>query len=226
LKNSEKHGIKKCYCLSFLGGEKRTIAGGSAMDTHEIQMPHHHQVVMNRFGTACQADERVVAAFLGGSYATGTTDAYSDLDLFLITTDEAYEEFSASREAFIRLLGEQVFLEDFNGYDFGLVFFIFRDDTEGELALARESHFTHIHGGPHRVLFDKKGILTGAVFSWHNPAQAEQIETLRQNVYWFWHKRLCAKVVSIRSERGLIGYAPFFLSALTKRSQATLHTAS
>lgn len=157
------------------------------MDTHEIQMPHHHQVVMNRFVAACQADERVVAAFLGGSYATGTTDAYSDLDLFLITTDEAYEDFKASREAFIRLLGEPVFLEDFNGYDFGLVFFIFRDDTEGELALARESHFNHIHGGPHRVLLDKKGILTGAVFSWREPDQAEQIETLRQYVYWFWH---------------------------------------
>ena len=34
------------------------------------------------------------------------------------------------------------------------------------------------------------------------------------------------KVVSIRSERGLTEYAPFFLSALVKRSQTTLHTAS
>ena len=39
-------------------------------------------------------------------------------------------------------------------------------------------------------------------------------------------KRLCVKVVSIRSERGLIKYAPFLLSALVKRSQTTLHTAS
>ena len=39
-------------------------------------------------------------------------------------------------------------------------------------------------------------------------------------------ERLCVKVVSTRSERGLIEYAPFLLSALVKGSQTTLHTAS
>ena len=39
-------------------------------------------------------------------------------------------------------------------------------------------------------------------------------------------KRLCGKVVSIRSERGLIEYAPFLLSALVKGSQTTFHTAT
>jgi hypothetical protein len=37
------------------------------MDSQEIQPPHNHQVVITRFVAACQADERVVAAFLGGS---------------------------------------------------------------------------------------------------------------------------------------------------------------
>ncbi len=54
------------------------------MDAQEIQMPHNHQVVMNRFVAIYQADERVVAAFLGGSYARGAADAYSDLDLGLM----------------------------------------------------------------------------------------------------------------------------------------------
>jgi len=157
------------------------------MDAQGIQQPHHHQIVMNRFVAACQADERVVAAFLGGSKARGTTDAYSDLDLYLITTDEAYDDFKASRETFLRLLGEPVFLEDFHDYGFDMVCFIFSDGTEGELALGRESHFHHMHGGPYRVLLDKKGILAGAVFPWYEPAQAEQIETLRHLVSWFWH---------------------------------------
>jgi predicted nucleotidyltransferase len=157
------------------------------MDAQEIQLPQNHQVVMNRFVAACQADERVVAAFLGGSYARGGVDAYSDLDLYLITTDEAYQDFFGEREAFLRLLGEPVFLEDFNGYGFDMVTFIFADGTEGELALGRESHYKHIHGGPYRVLLDKKRILAGAVFPWYGPAQAEQLETLRQQVYWFWH---------------------------------------
>ena len=134
------------------------------MDAQERKQPHHHQVVMSRFITACQADERVVAAFLGGSSAKGTADAYSDLDLGLITTDETYEHFFAEREAFIRLLGEPVFLEDYQGGGGDFVFFIFPDGTEGALALGRESHFQHIHGVPYRVLLDKKRILAGAVF--------------------------------------------------------------
>jgi predicted nucleotidyltransferase len=157
------------------------------MDAQELQLPQNHQVVVNRFVTACQVDERVVAAFLGGSYARGTVDACSDLDLYLIITDEAYDDFIASHEAFIRRLGEPVFLEDFHDYGFDIVCFIFADGTEGELALGRESHFTHIHGGPYRVLLDKKGILAGAVFPWYEPAQPEQIETLRHLIYWFWH---------------------------------------
>jgi predicted nucleotidyltransferase len=157
------------------------------MDAQEIQQPSNHQIVMDRFVAACQADERVAAAFLGGSYARGAADAYSDLDLYLITTDEAYDDFSAGREAFLRLLGEPLFLEDFNDYGFDLVLFIFADGTEGELGLGRASRFIHIHGGPHRVLLDKKGILAGAVFPGYEPAQAGQVETLRRLIYWFWH---------------------------------------
>src|ERR1700730_9851123 len=160
------------------------------MDSQELQQPQNHQVIMNRFVAAGLADERVVAAFLGGSYAKGTADVYSDLDFGLITTDEAYDDFTASREAFIRRLGEPVFLEDYHGGGASFGFFIFSDGTEGELALGRESHFTHIHVGPYRVLLDKKGLLAGAVFSGHEPAQAEQIETLRRLINWFWHDLL------------------------------------
>lgn len=160
------------------------------MNAQELQPPHHHQVITNRFVAACLADERVMAAFLGGSYSRGATDAYSDLDFGLIVTDEAYDDFFAGRETFIRLLGEPVFLEDYHDGDADFVFFIFPEGTEGELALGRESHFTHIHMGPYIVLLDKKGILAGAVFSGHGPAQAEQIETLRRLVNWFWHDLL------------------------------------
>jgi predicted nucleotidyltransferase len=156
------------------------------MDAQEMQPHNHpHQDVINRFVAACQADERVVAATLYGSYARGVADAYSDLDLGLLTTDEAYEDFVAGREAFIRLLGEPVFLEDFDLPH--IVFFIFPDGTEVELSLGRESQFNHNHGGPYTVLLDKKNILAGAVFPRRHPTQAEQCETLRRLVFWFWH---------------------------------------
>jgi hypothetical protein len=155
------------------------------MDSQDIQLSHNHQVVLNRFVAACQADARVVAAFLGGSYARGTADAYSDLDLGLITTDMAYEDFLAGRAAFIRLLDAPLFLEHFDRPD--NVFFIFPDGTEGELALGRASDFTYMSCGSYRVLLDKTGILAGAVFLGYEPTQAEQIETLRRLVTWFWH---------------------------------------
>jgi hypothetical protein len=41
--------------------------------------------------------------------------------------------------------------------------------------------------GPYKVLLDKKGILVGTFFSWHQPAHDEQIETLRRLINWFWH---------------------------------------
>jgi predicted nucleotidyltransferase len=157
------------------------------MDAQELQQPQNHQVVMNRFIEACQADERVLAAFLGGSYARDADDAYSDLDLYLITANETYEDFFAGRKDFIRQLGEPVFLEDFHGGVADFVFFTFPDGIEVELGLGRESHFHHIHSGPYRVLLDKKGNLAGAVFPGYEPTQAEQIKTLRSLVSWFWH---------------------------------------
>lgn len=41
-----------------------------------------------------RADERIRAAWLEGSFATGTADAGSDLDLHLAVTDEDFEAFS------------------------------------------------------------------------------------------------------------------------------------
>jgi len=145
------------------------------------------QAVLQRFVAACEKDARVVSAFLGGSFAAGTADEWSDLDIYLITTDESYEEFLHSREAFIRRLGEgePVFLEDFDLPH--TLFFVFADGTEGELGSGCESRFLDMHEGPYKVLLDKKGILAGVEFSGYQPAQHEQVETLRRQVYWFWH---------------------------------------
>jgi hypothetical protein len=142
---------------------------------------------MDRFVAACQADGRVVAAFLGGSNARAAADAYSDLDLFVITADSAYDDFFAGRATFIRHMGEPVFLEDaeIGGADF--VFFTLADGAECELGLGRESHFSHIHIGPYHVLLDQKDILAGALFPRPEVAPDEQLEMLRRLIGWFWH---------------------------------------
>jgi predicted nucleotidyltransferase len=155
------------------------------MAQHEAQLPLNLSIILDRFIAACAADARVVAAFLGGSYASGTADAHSDLDLCLITTDDSYEDFIAGREVFVRLLGEPVFLETF--YHPHNLFFILDDGSECELAVGRKSAFAHIHGGPYRVLVDKHGILDGVEFPWRQTDPDEQWETLRRLIQWFWH---------------------------------------
>jgi hypothetical protein len=144
--------------------------------------------VVASFTAACRADERVVAAFLGGSHATGTADEHSDVDLYAIVADAAYDGFVADSPAFVRRLGEPISCEPWrsrHGLDF--VFFVLADGIEGELGLARESGFADVHGGAHRVLVDRKGLLDGFVFAPHRPDAATQLETLRGQVEWFWH---------------------------------------
>lgn len=155
------------------------------MESHESPLPNGHQAIIDRFVEACQNDERVVAALLRGSHATGVADEYSDLDLSLITTDESYDDFLARREAFVRLLGEPVFLEDFDNPN--ILFFTFADGTECELTYGRQGQFDHINRGHYEVLLDKQRLLEGAVFSGREPTHMEQKETLRRLVYWFWH---------------------------------------
>lgn len=155
------------------------------MEETALKLRPNHRAFVDRFVAACQADRRVVAAFLGGSYAKGLADAYSDLDLTLITTDAAYDDFCATREAFVRSLGDLVFLEDFGRTN--LVFLIYSDDTEAELWFGSESHLEHIHAGQYHVLLDKTGIMAGADFPEPEVDPSEQRETLRQQIVWFWH---------------------------------------
>jgi predicted nucleotidyltransferase len=152
---------------------------------YESTLSPKQRVVLDRFVTACETDNRIVAAFLGGSYARDKADSYSDLDLYLITTDKDFDNFCAQREAFLQLLGEPVFIEDFDIPN--IVFFIFSDGTEGELGFGHESQFDHIHKGNYKVLVDKECILAGTVFTGRDPDPAGQTEKLRRQIYWFWH---------------------------------------
>ena len=157
------------------------------MGIQDLHLPTIHQTVVNRFVAACQADDRVAAAFLSGSYARGAADAYSDLDLGLITTDDAYDDFFTTHAAFIQQIGSPIFRETYHGSGSDTLFFTFPDGVEAELALGRASHFTHIIIEPYTILVDKNGILADAVFTGYRPTQAEQTDTLRRLISWFWH---------------------------------------
>jgi len=147
--------------------------------------PRDPSVVVSRFVDACSADDRIVAGFLRGSRARGEADEYSDLDLCVITRDEALENVMAEREAFIGQLGEPVFIEDF-GLD-RIAFFILADGTECELVFGREGALEEVDVGPFKTLIDKHAILAGAEFPFAPPDPDELREQLRQVLNWFWH---------------------------------------
>lgn len=157
------------------------------MNWQAIPFPERHRIVVDRFVAACQADERVVAAFLGGSYASGAQDAHSDLDLYVITADAAYDDFFAERAAFIGRLGEPLFVEDSNIVGADFVFFFLAEGTEGEMGFGRASAFTHTHAGPHVILFDRAEVLAGIDFPSLPVPEGEQLATLHRLIYWFWH---------------------------------------
>src|SRR5688572_6007248 len=124
------------------------------METEKTKLLPNHQEILDRFSAACRSDERILAAFLGGSYARETADRYSDLDLYIIVSDAAFDDFNTGRMEFLRLLGRPVFVENFDIADNVFYFFFFDNGAEGELGVGRESDYADIHGGPYLVLVD------------------------------------------------------------------------
>ncbi len=152
------------------------------MNTPKTSFPQP-QAALARFLSACRSHPHILAAVLYGSHARDAADEWSDLDIGVIVADEAYDDFIAGREAFLRLLGEPLFIEDF-GID-SVVFFIMADGTEGELSYSRAGDFVEPYGS-WRPLLDKTGILAEAKPR-PQPDPAAAVEALRQQVMWFWH---------------------------------------
>jgi hypothetical protein len=149
------------------------------------EIDNRHQII-ERFRGACQEDDRVLAAFVGGSFASGAVDEFSDLDLYAIIASGAYDQFLVDHREFFEGFSEPVFLEHFDEFGFDMFVFILADGTQGELALAEPEQFTHIHGGPYKVLVDKPGLLEDVEFPWQKPTSSQQLEQLRKHLNWFW----------------------------------------
>lgn len=57
-----------------------------------------------------EADPRVAAAWLFGSFGRGEPDALSDLDLFLVVGDAYLDAVAGERRAFVARVGEPILL--------------------------------------------------------------------------------------------------------------------
>lgn len=148
-----------------------------------------NRAAVERFAIACGADRAVLAAFLGGSLAAETADEESDLDLYVVVDGSRYEQFLARRERFFQAWGDPVFsaeIRNFEGLGFDMIVFTMADGVEGELALATPQNFLTTHGGPHRVLVDKAGLLSGVEFPLLSFDETPGKEEVERTLWWFW----------------------------------------
>jgi hypothetical protein len=145
--------------------------------------------VVQRFAEACARDDRIVAAFLGGSLAAGTADAHSDLDLYAVARADSCAEIVAAGREWVAAWGDPVFVDvtrDFFGLGFDMLHFVLENGVNGEVAIGHPGNLQRLHGGPHRVLVDKTGVLAGVEFPLLSPSpEARQAATGRA-LAWFW----------------------------------------
>ena len=72
------------------------------------QLPEHRKLLER--AVACMRDDaRVEGLVTGGSLAHGKADFYSDVDLYIVVQDEAFDELFAERDAAVEAVGSPLF---------------------------------------------------------------------------------------------------------------------
>jgi predicted nucleotidyltransferase len=168
---------------------------------------------LQRLVDRVRVDERVATLFMGGSHASGTADEYSDLDLYLITTDEGFERFRTERRDLMAALGELVFLEEHEDFGFLLILYIYRDGVRGEMALAPARDIDDVHSGPFEVLVDRTGVMDGRDFR-SGLDERTRAGIVRGALTWFWYERAN---LDVAIQRGHLWTAHYHLERCRER---------
>ena len=77
-----------------------------------LRAPRGHHELLGRAVARLREDERVVALLLGGSLARGAADLYSDVDLYVVVRDGAFDAVLAERDAIAGGVGSKLFAFD------------------------------------------------------------------------------------------------------------------
>lgn len=171
-------------------------------------MRHADRRFLDDLVARASGDDRVCALFLGGSHASGTADDHSDLDLYLITYDDAFDSFRAERRAFMSSLGDAVFLEEHEQFGFLMLLYMFDRGVHGEIAIAPAADLATIHSGPYIPLLDEDGILEDRDFAATRLDESERTSIVRRLLVWFWYDR---RLLEVALARGQLWTAHFYL---------------
>jgi predicted nucleotidyltransferase len=131
-----------------------------------------------------EPDERIAAAWLEGSFARGTADPWSDIDLNLAVRDSDFESMVIERHNLLALLGHVVGYGESRMADGFLVYANLEDLRRLDLLLFRLSD---VSGRPRpsvQMLFDKEGVATR--FTTVEPALdlSGRVKSLVNNFYY------------------------------------------
>jgi predicted nucleotidyltransferase len=142
---------------------------------------------IDRFARACSADDRVVAAFLSGSYAAGTPDRYSDVDLLVVAAHGAYERLFEERWRIMAQLGELVLAEDFRGFGRDMLLYLYADGVDGEVDLHRRDSASWVDPSRLQPLVDKDHV-AAELRAWPTAPAADRQRRAEQLVRQFWRQ--------------------------------------
>ena len=162
----------------------------------------------------------MLAAFLGGSLASGTADAYSDIDIYFVIDPSAYGRFHSEVDSLLRSLGPLVFFDQHHDFGFDLVLFTFRNGVKGELGLGTTGNLKDMHRGPFKVLVDKTGLLGNVEFPLPPPLSGKSLQDYVEKKlrwYWYWYGQLLSSC-----ERNRLWSAGMDLSAMRERAFSLL----
>ena len=85
-----------------------TEAGRKDRPAFLVDLAHQRDDLLARVEGALRSDERVLAAWLEGSFGRGTADAWSDIDLHIVVRDDALTAWLGGRDAWFARLGHPV----------------------------------------------------------------------------------------------------------------------
>jgi predicted nucleotidyltransferase len=131
-----------------------------------------HEVLIREASKALEADPRIRACWLEGSFATGTADPWSDVDLHVAVTESGWDDIIAERFALIgRIRPVLGFVEATMPWGVRLVSANVSGPVRLDLFIERQSH---LESAPRReqpvVLFDKAGLSGKLRANWNTEA--------------------------------------------------------
>jgi predicted nucleotidyltransferase len=114
--------------------------------------------LIERASSVFKADGRIEAAWLEGSFAAGTADEWSDIDLNVAVADESFDAVVAKRHDMLGRIGGVLGYGEARMPDGFLIFANLEGLRRLDLVLFRSSDLAIRHRPQVKLLFDKTGI--------------------------------------------------------------------